>query len=415
MMSKEAPVATGTMSTSFPVTTVTVGARCKVCYEFDTRASSAELALPYLVSIDGKVQETAGGKPSALHGKNRKITLSVPAGSRVALYLNSDVHPDHRRNPVYALQVGQNDVLVKVVERKGRIGHVQATVGTPQTRQAEQAGARATDCYDAQLTGDIWMQISHRYTVDEVPARLPPDVPAAIQAAVCSIYAGLRAPRLQVTFPANDSTPAQTINVAFAEAENAQANTTHCPLLSEVLPRTHPSAFAALLTEAHNAGVTEILVTSCWRPMLGSIIHRAGLGLDVTYLANSKQRVRLTRVGLTGKSSRQSENVSELEKKLYLEYETAKNQSKKNTTGSKKIVDEKKDHWNMERDQNEPELLKIMRKGLSHHPCVKQIFDPWYMAASVAEQKMSANEQIRPIEKLHADHMHLTISEPQIL
>ena len=73
-------------------------------------------------------------------------------------------------------------------------------------------------------------------------------------------------------------------------------------LLKDVLPRTHPHAFAALMTEAYAAGVNDISVTSCWRPMLGSIVHRAGLGSDVVAIAYVHQAVKLNRVGLvTGK------------------------------------------------------------------------------------------------------------------
>ena len=58
-MTEAAPAATGTLTASTSLTTVNVSARRKVRYVFDTSATKRDLALPYRVSIDGKVQEAA--------------------------------------------------------------------------------------------------------------------------------------------------------------------------------------------------------------------------------------------------------------------------------------------------------------------------------------------------------------------
>lgn len=305
-MTEAAPAATGTLTASTSLTTVNVSARRKVRYVFDTSATKRDLALPYRVSIDGKVQEAAPHLRK-LSGSKRSIELLVAPGARVALFLNSDVHPDFRREPVYALQVGEHDVEVVITEKPGRIGHAHAVVGTSVTRQTGQPGERAVDCYKALLTGDIWMQISHLYTAAQADAILPPETAPPVRVAVRAIYSGLPAAQLLVQFTASDGAPAHALRVAFADSENARANITYCSLLKDVLPRTHPAAFAALLSEAHKAGVTEVHVTSCWRPMLGSIAHRAGLGLDIVYIANASQTVRINRVGLTGAGGQESE------------------------------------------------------------------------------------------------------------
>ena len=322
-MTEATPAATGTLAASTSLTTVNVSARRKVRYVFDTSATKRDLALPYRVSIDGKVQE-AEASLCKLSGSKRSIELLVAPGARVALFLNSDVHPDFRREPVYALQVGEHDVEVLITEKQGRIGHARAVVGTSVTRQA---GERAVDCYKALLTGDIWMQISHLYTAAQADAILPPETPPAVRVAVRAIYSGLPAAQLLVQFPASDTTPAHALRVAFADSENARANITYCSLLKDVLPRTHPAAFAALLSEAHKAGVTEVHVTSCWRPMLGSIAHRAGLGLDIVYIANASQAVHINRVGLTGAGGR-NPNVRAREKQLYDELILAEQQAR---------------------------------------------------------------------------------------
>ena len=323
-MTDATPDARCTLSPQGTVTTVRVGSKCKVSYKFDTRATSAALVLPYVVSIDGQVLPEYADKPGALRGQ-RTIDLLVNPGSKVALFLNSDVHPAHRSNPVYALEVGRDDVQVNIVEKKGRIGHELATLRAPVCRPGATPGKRL-QVYDAALTGDIWMQISHLYTFAEADALLPADTAPAIRAAVRSIYAGLARPEVSVKFAASDTGPALTLRVVFRDQMqgNVRDNTTHCPWLTGILPRTHPCAFAALLTEAPAAGVTSVAVTSGWRPSLGSIAHRAGLGLDITYLEGGRESVFLNRASLTNGSAAGNGNVSAREKVLWREYQEAK-------------------------------------------------------------------------------------------
>ena len=422
-MTEATPAATGTLTASTSLTTVNVSARRKVRYVFDTSATKRDLALPYRVLIDGKVQD-AEARLCKLSGSKRSIELLVAPGARVALFLNSDVHPDFRREPVYALQVGEHDVEVLITEKPGRISHARAEVGTSVTRQAGQPGERAVDCYKALLTGDIWMQISHLYTAAQADAILPPETPPPVRVAVRAIYSGLPAAQLLVQFPASDTTPAHALRVAFADSENARANITYCSLLNDVLPRTHPAAFAALLSEAHKAGVTEVHVTSCWRPMLGSIAHRAGLGLDIVYIANASQTVRINRVGLTGAGGR-NPNIGELEKQLYHEYIVAEQQAHEDNkittprsrgTDNTDRVSEAKGKWDKEREQHEPKLLNAMRDRLEKNPSVTQVFDPWYMESNTGDQHPKiANKQRSDNEKTHAHHLHITVKESKIL
>ncbi|MDN2699692.1 hypothetical protein O0882_25570 [Janthinobacterium sp. SUN073] len=423
-MTEAAPAATGTLTASTSLTTVNVSARRKVRYVFDTSATKRDLALPYRVSIDGKVQEAAPNLRK-LSGSKRSIELLVAPGARVALFLNSDVHPDFRREPVYALQVGEHDVEVVITEKQGRISHARAEVGTSVTRQADQPGERAVDCYKALLTGDIWMQISHLYTAAQADAILPPETPPPVRVAVRAIYSGLPAAQLLVQFPASDVALAHALRVAFADSENARANITYYSLLKDVLPRTHPAAFAALLSEAYKAGVTEVHVTSCWRPMLGSIAHRAGLGLDIVYIANASQTVHINRVGLTGAGGR-NPNVTTQEKQRYEEYMEASKQVNLNNNGTAQTQsereqkigrrDEAKDQWNKARNESEPVLMNVLRSRLGKHTLVSQIFDPWYMEPDTGDLPPPvANEQRNGNEKIHSHHLHITVKEPNIL
>lgn len=336
-MAGENPDATCTLSPYGTVTTVRIGTKCEVTYEFDTEATSAGLALPYVVAIDGLVLPEHAAKPGALSKDNRKISRVVNPSSKISLFLNSDVHPDYRNNPLYAVQVGNNDVRVKITERTGRIGHASSILRQPVCRSAATPGKRL-DVYEASLTGNIWMEISHRYTAAEADALLPPDTAPVIRNAVRSIYAGLPSPELVVKFPASDSGPNLTLKVKFlAEMQaNVLANTTHCPWMTDSIPRTHPHAFAALLTEAHAANVTEVRVTSGWRPCMGSIAHRAGLGLDINFAESGTHRIALNRASLTDSRATPNGNVSERERALHATYAKAHDEEKKNTTARDK-------------------------------------------------------------------------------
>lgn len=74
--------------------------------------------------------------------------------------------------------------------------------------------------------------------------------------------------------------------------------------------------------------------------------------------------------------------------------------------------------WNAERDRHEPGLIRSLRERLGLNASIKQIFDPWYMDADTADKIAPIpNEQRRsnPNERLHNNHLHITVREPKIL
>lgn len=431
-----------TLSTTGNVTTVPVGVRCKVIYRFDTSATKKDLALPYVVQIDGKVDPSC--VPGTLSASKRTIELSVPSGSKVALFLNSDVHPDFRTAPAYAIEVGQTDVHVNIKELKGRISHEKDPVVKPAI--SKMVDGKRVQMHEAALTGDIWMKISHRYTVVEAEAMLDANAPAAVRSAIVLIYSGKALSPLTLNFPANGEVAACTMRVKFDESDNIRENTTHCPTATEVLPRTHPKAFIALFTEAYAAGVTALTVTSTWRPCLGSIGHRAGLGIDVSYIEAGTHKIPMDRKPLKGKGS--NVNVSQREKELFAEYEKASKESadaqsklqasiaelKKSRDAEQKLAlqaeierartardaaiektREAKNAWIKECELNEKSAMRSFREKLGVNGAVKQILDPWYLDLNTHDKIAPVlNEQRNEVEKLHNNHLHLTIREPQI-
>lgn len=406
---------TSKLGASAPVTTVTVGKRRAVCYEFDTTASKAkELMLPYLIIIDGKVQNQ--DKQNKLDA-SRKIKLSATAGSKVALLLNSDIHPHYRCNPVYEVTVEDSDIRIKITEKNGRHGHLKPIVGIPTLRQLSSTG-EPTACYEASMTGDIWMKISHRYSETEAITMMSPTTTPQVREAVCSIYRGLSAEKLSIPRATDQAKKQPPLTVYFQRSRNAEQNIVSCSFLGDVLPRTHPCAFEALFSAALQVGITEMLVTSAWRPMYGSIVHRAGLGLDVTSIRDENGEIQINRQGLLEPGYSHNPNISDSEKESLNNYNELekKLQSKKDDRQLEDDVVKARRDWEKEVAGSQPKLMRELREHLRKHPMVKQIYDPWYMEGNTSTSNgKSANKQKSQNEVTHDNHLHLTMHEPKIL
>ncbi|QJD90415.1 hypothetical protein HH213_10160 [Duganella dendranthematis] len=394
--------ADATLDANATVKAVPVSAKREVCYEFDTKATDAGLAIPYLVSINGKIQSKLG----KLDG-TRKIKRMVDIGSKVALYLNSDVHPDHRSTPVYAVEVGNNNVLIKITEKTGHHADLRPVIGQPLT-----SGSQGWDCYQAPLTGNIWMAISHRYSENEAQKCLAADTPIEVRQAISNIYRGLRSARLEIAFP-----DAHKLNIAFEEGGNAQDNIAGISTTTDVLTRTHPIAFESLLTEAYKLGITDMLVTSCWRPCYGSIAHRAGLGLDVCYIATPTEKVKINRIGLLLKGHSSNPYVSDKEKTLRAEWQELKARAtREKDVKAIDAAEEKRSERVSEMKKSEPKIMRDLRAGLASHRAVSQLLDPWYMNFNThGTGEANINEQTSKVEKGHAHHLHITIREHGII
>lgn len=427
----------------------------KVTYIFRA-TSSTNLRIPYAVAVDGRVLEEFANQTRRVSGSGGRIELTARRGARVALYLNSDAHPSYRTQPVYGVTVGARDMVVTITEKTGRHADADTPTLTP---AASEAAAPQVDRYAAPLTGDIWMRISHRYTADEVDALMPPGTPKEIIAAVKSIYAPLKAAKLDIAVAGRDGNASKTLSVTFLDSDNPRQNITRYSLLEDGLPRVHPGGYAALFSAALESGVPSLRLTSCWRPMLGSIAHRAGLGLDVDYVGN----VRMNRQELRQRrgDGDDSDNVTDAEVERFQNFERADGRFRKAQRQWDIATEERKkaeadlrrasgnkqaslpdDHplvqaqrfarqvrddesqassdalsaWQKERDAGEPISVRRFRGALLRCSCVGQLFDPWYMDSNTTDTSgPSSNLQRTPNETLHAHHLHLTVNEPAIL
>ena len=375
-------------------TDVPVAVTRKVTYILKTGASN--LSMPYAVAVDGVVQKAYRDKPARVSGASGKIVVQAAPGAKVTLYLNSDAHPSHRKEPVYLVTPAAHDVEVKITEKTGK--HSDADTPTLVTSNA----AKKLDSYTAPLTGDIWMKISHKYAASEVDALVPAGTGAEVKTAVQSIYNVLAKAELTLTVAATATKPATQVVMTFADSNNPKENITAYGLLKDGLTRVHPGGFAALLNAAIAAGVTKLTMSSAWRPILGSIAHRAGLGLDVNYVGDTRMnREELRKAGAVDTS-----NVSAEEKRLLKEFEAAKAPQR----GAAQTA------WAAERDANEPAGVRAFRVSLAASPRVAQLFDPWFMDANTQDQAAAtSNMQQSANETLHAHHLHVTVREPKIL
>jgi hypothetical protein len=300
-------------------TPVPVAVLHKVTYVFHV-TSGDNLSIPYAVAIDGTPDPAFASKPKRVSGSGGKIDLRAKTGSTVSLYLNSDARPNYRHNPVYAVTVGDKDLVVHITERMGL--HDDPDTPTLQPAPPTHGTQPAVDTYAAPLNGTIWMKVSHKYEEGDVARLVPANTSTKVLAAVKSIYAGLSEAQLAIDIPASASRPAHTLTVKFIDSDNPSANIVHYSMLTDGLTRVHPAGYAALFDAAIDSGITNLRLTSCWRPMLGSIAHRAGLGLDVDYIGPT----RMNRQALRSRAVvTPSPNVSDAERQKFNDYEGAVN------------------------------------------------------------------------------------------
>lgn len=451
-------------------TDVKVVVKRKVTYIFIAK-SSANLSIPYVVAINGAVPALYKDKPKRVSGANGKILIeNLNVGDKVALYLNSDAHASYRTVPVYEVTVQDKDIQVTVTEKSGK--HTDSDKPTQVIDKDPAAEAKkTTDTYTAPLTGDIWMKVSHKYTSGEVDALVPAGTAPEVVTALKSVYAGLSKAELKVNLPAKGAAAARTLTVGFEDSNNPKANITAYTLLGDGLTRVHPGGYAALFNAALENNIPSLTLTSCWRPMLGSIAHRAGLGLDVNMVGGTKMNreelrnsfLPTTKTGTDKKkvttpateagNQNDKDNVTDDEVTLFKEYEDAivarkeadaevkaataalKNPKLKaeekakaaerqkaaiaNQKAASDAQKEAEDAWDKERNAHEPDNIKLYRASLLKCGCVKQLFDPWFMDSDTKDKvDPEANMQrgaSTSNERLHAHHLHVTVFEPKIL
>lgn len=413
-----------------------------VTYELRiTTDPNGGLRMPYVLVVDGVVRdEPAPGVAPRRFSYNKPRTFMVPANSRVALHLNNTAPKQYRRNPVYAVTPSERDVHVTITEQTGK----RTTSGDPVFVATRTEGERQVDHYSAELTGDIWMAISHRFTTADAANLLPATTDPGIHAAILAIYNGLTTNRVVAKGPIGANGPAWTVTLEFTGSPNATANITTFHVLADGVTRVHPWSYLALLEAARQTGVTSLTVTSPWRPLTGSIAHRCGLGLDITWISADAGPVHLNRAELRGGPD--GSWVTDEEARLFHEWEAAAAglaAASKTLAAARRslraasddpqrvaaVATAQQQHdaaearvaaadtaWNAERDAHEPAAVRSLRSALTADTHVRQIFDPWRMDSNTRDAvPAQPNYQVSGLERGHNNHLHITIRDPEIL
>lgn len=358
-----------------------VAAKRTVTYTINTAASGSSVNLAYAVAVDGVALPEYATKVSKVKTNGAdKIRAVVDSGKKVSLFLNSDAVPGRRNKPVYEVTPKDKNVLVTITEKMGK----HSDPDTP-TKTGSDA---VLERYRAPLTGDIWMKITHKFTAADADALVPSSTPAEVKTAVRSIYAGLSTGTLVMPVPSKNL----TVTVTFQNSDNPRDNITKFSLTADGLPRVHPATFAAAFTAAIVANVSSLTMSSNWRPCLGSIAHRSGLGLDIV------------EVGGTAMNKPRGFNNREIA--LKQEMENARPGPAQEAA---------RRAWIAERNRIEPVHVQTFRTSLRNNPGVKQLFDPWEMDSDTTVAGHDRNRQNTDNEKLHRHHLHITARDRDLI
>lgn len=384
---------------------------------------------PVVFSIKPKGKPKDPKKPrKAIEIKRHVMPIrNVSAGKPFGLYLGSDTKAKFRKHVLYQVTPKDNDVVIDVYETYGKHS---ADVGI-RFVETKKEGDKEIDYYEAKLTGDVWKKISHTYVENDVDEMLDVKLPTEAVAAIKKIYKGEvddKGGRLSLTITFADK---KSLKLTWSGGtENAHANISSISTKSEILNRVQPKTYAAMIKAAMDADVAEITISSGWRPMVGSVIHRLGLGLDVTYVKHNARNHHLNR-----EYGRSNENLSEDEKDAYKdvrEKEAALKVAKKAKKSKDEINELQKELETAKKTllkvtqaapvTTDPKPVKDFRKALLDLKEVRHVYDPWYIdhdAGDGVDPKVNQlghndKDPDAGLERLHRHHLHITAADSEL-
>lgn len=422
-----------------------------------------------------------GGYRTEIRVHTVPLPKQIEAGTTVGICINVDAKKKFRKFPLWQVTAGDHDIVVDVFEVYGH-HDLDDTATLVETREEGTEGKpHPVDYYKAQLSGNVWMRSTCPFTEADVDA-LPDDTATpAVKTALKKIYANdfvSVGPDFAVDVPrkANEKDLA-TVQLCWITAENGNCtnNIKGLSVRAEVPRRIHPAAYAAAAKAGHESGVTQVKFTSSWRPMLGSMAHRSGLGLDIKWLVEGKDAIQLNRANLKSRALTDKDkdgivdgskgNVSVDEQQAFNDWQDSKKEAEtaeaglkraasnetakakalaaaKKTGNGKKIADaehdlaeaqkasteakdlateansqksERKQAWEKQLSTHEPSAVGKYRRYVMHEKIVTQVLDPWYVDFNVHDGKdPTPNEQKPGDETRHNNHMHLSIDDAEL-
>lgn len=388
-----------------------------VTWTFDTSGGSGKIlnGLPYFIAeINGDVVKPLFEGQQVKLMSGNKIRQKVPFGKEVALFLGSDAKTKYRTKPMYKVKAEEEltDVVVKVLETEGT--KYDQLKEIPQDVVVD--GTKKT--FRAMLFGTTWMNFSHKFTEAEAIESTKGSA-AEVQEAVKQIYRG--APdivgsiiTLKVSKPNGNLLKITWPQSAFA---NCRANIPQIKNASnakdEVIPRVNPNTYQAFIQAAFDIDAEEMEINSGWRPMLGSVLHRIGVGLDVGSIKLS---------GHKAQSFSRSETTAErdyktaLKKRIELEKKKNRSAEEDEQLNQLKATEGNKENLASEAiRKSEDDTLKLFTSKLRANNEVRQTFDPWEMDVNTADNITPTQNHLNTgNETLHKTHLHITIFDPEL-
>lgn len=389
------------------------------------------------------------------------LRLTVPPGTRIGFCIGVDSKAKFRKHPLWQVTAQENDIALDIFEVYGK--HelddkakkvTSRDIGTPEK-------PHNIDCYTANLTGDIWLRSSHPYRsadVDALPEQL---ANSTVKSALKKIYAADFI-QVQTNFAVDvqgDGDRANTVRLLWQanQNDNCVDNIQRLNLRTDIPSRVHPAAYAAAVRAAFTAGIDEVHLTNSWRPMLGAMPHRIGLGLDINYIKVGSQSLQLNRDGLRKRGRKENPNITGEEQDAYDEMLAAQEDERKarehlenlekvraeadtklaarkfdpaqhavvlsaltDASNQHRITkaasDQAREAWNNAVKKNQPVVLDSYRNALINIKSVSQVLDPWYMETNTRDNTGPVpNDQHDINEQIHRHHLHITIRDNELL
>jgi hypothetical protein len=387
-----------------------------VTWEFDTSQGSGKVldGLPYFIA------EMSGPQGKALEDgqricfmKQNKIRQKVPYGKEVALYLGNDAKHQYRSTPLYRVKAedGLTDVVVKIGEKGGL--EYDAAKEIPSNGLVN--GAKKT--FTAKLYGTTWMSFSHKFTEAEALEECAAE-PQELRDALKQIYCGAASVgassiSLSVVKPSKRSMKILWRAPAFDNCRrNIPAITSLAVARDELLPRVHPQTYKAFLKAAFDLDAEELEIASGWRPMLGSVLHRIGVGLDVAIIKVDGTAHQFSRNATAAEQEYKNllaQKKQLAEKKNRTEEDAAHLNQIKAVEAAKSAAADKAIH------DNETSTIRDFIAKLRANGDVRQTFDPWEMDADTRDEvSATPNRLVTGNETLHRNHLHITVKDPDL-
>jgi hypothetical protein len=392
------------------------GAGVYVTWEFDTTHGSGKKldGLPYIIAeMNGTHGRPLVAGQRVCLMKNHKIRAKVPFGTEVALYLGNDAKLQYRTVPLYRVKAeeGLTDVVVKVSETKGNAYIAEKELPS----DCIPSGTKKT--FSAKLYGATWMKFSHRFTEVEAAAECVGESPE-MQLALKQIYGGAAivgaaAISLNVIKPNKKTLKILWQMSAFSNCK------THILAIAglgaakdEIIPRVHPQTYKAFLKAAFEMDLDELTVASGWRPMLGSVLHRIGVGLDVGSIKFMNEDRALNRSATAAEQEYRSLMV---QKKELIEKKARTDEEDRRLNEILAIETAKANAADKAIQASDNKTIRDFIARLRANGEVRQTFDPWEMDANTADGNSAApNRLISGNEALHRNHLHITVRDPEL-